>query len=502
MYTVLVLSALSVLLVQAQLEGALDSFYKERESMIEDELAASLGGNLTLSSREISANQILMREKYKEFDFAFQNPSHFNFSRLDMTYRNHIGKSPVYSIMKRMPKGAALHVHSSLMMDAEYMMQLTYEDDLYVCNSYGKMKLQFADGPPALPCPTSWRLLSEVRKEPADKERIDNILSKEFKMDYNAEDDINKVWDRFQKAFRATKMLLLYRPVREKFFYDALKKFYDDNILYIEIRSGLDELYEKNGTVHDKLYLARMYQKVASKFASEHPDFIGVKTILSVARKYNIKQVRDSLSDAVKLKEEMPDFIAGFDLVGQEDLGKPLADFIPALIEVKDKLDLYLHAGETNWFGTSSDENIVDAILLGTKRIGHGYALIKHPILMDAVRKREIAIEVNVISNVVLNLVEDVRNHPLASYLALGLPVVLSSDDPGVWSADALSDDFYVTFMGVASRRADIRTLKQLALNSIRYSALSDAGKSDALRLFNEKWDKFVDDLIESETTQ
>lgn len=37
--------------------------------------------------------------------------------------------------------------------------------------------------------------------------------------------------------------------------------------------------------------------------------------------------------------------------------------------------------------------------MLGSKRIGHGYALSKHPLLLNIVKERDIAIEVNPISN-------------------------------------------------------------------------------------------------------
>lgn len=52
-----------------------------------------------------------------------------------------------------------------------------------------------------------------------------------------------------------------------------------------------------------------------------------------------------------------------------------------------------------DWEGTPTDRNLIDAVLLNTSRIGHGYALTKHPQVMKVVKERGIAIEVNPISN-------------------------------------------------------------------------------------------------------
>ena len=41
----------------------------------------------------------------------------------------------------------------------------------------------------------------------------------------------------------------------------------------------------------------------------------------------------------------------------------------------------------------------MDAVLLNSTRIGHGYALYKHPLVMQLIKERDIAIEVNPISN-------------------------------------------------------------------------------------------------------
>ena len=64
-------------------------------------------------------------------------------------------------------------------------------------------------------------------------------------------------------------------------------------------------------------------------------------------------KIEESLKLAINLSREMPEFVIGYDLVGQEDLGRPLLDFADLLIEVRNKTGLkyFFHAGETNWQG-------------------------------------------------------------------------------------------------------------------------------------------------------
>jgi hypothetical protein len=71
--------------------------------------------------------------------------------------------------------------------------------------------------------------------------------------------------------------------------------------------------------------------------------------------------------------------LPGFDLVGNENALKPLIYYAEALLRFRERqqeegvdIPFIFHAGETLGDGTEADMNLYDAILLGTKRIGHG----------------------------------------------------------------------------------------------------------------------------------
>ncbi|XP_061722393.1 adenosine deaminase 2-like [Cydia pomonella] len=474
------------------------SYYRtKRAQILHDEDKLTLGGNINLTQQETKVNNCLMKHKYEELDYAFEHPEYFNFSYHFFKYKDGIRNSKVYRIIKDIPKGAALHLHDVGLLGPDYLLNVTYMDGLYVCFDNNKVLLKFSNKVPDANC--NWKPMRDVRRMSNNVRKFDAELRKHFTM---VVDDpahvypcIKNTWTAFMNYFNTIFPMVTYRPVWEQYFYDVLKRFREDNIMYVEVRTILPPLYELDGTTYDPVVTAKAYKKIANRFVRDHPDFIGAKVIYAPPRNVDTNALSLYLQNAKRVKAEVLDFFAGFDLVGQEDIGKPLLDFVPQLTAAAGELTYFFHAGETDWYGTSTDENLIDAILLGAKRIGHAYALPKHPLLIKEVLIRDIGLEINVISNAVLSLVQDVRNHPLASFFAHGLPVVISSDDPGAWEADPLSDDFYVAFMGVASKSSDLRLLKQLALNSLKYSALEGDAKTKAIEKFNVKWNDFVNNF-------
>ena len=82
--------------------------------------------------------------------------------------------------------------------------------------------------------------------------------------------------------------------------------------------------------------------------------------------------------------------VIGFDMVQEEDYTPGIKEFLPKIFAAKKKaketgttFDLYLHAGESN---SSQNQEVYDAVLIGSKRIGHGYHLAYHPSMIKKVK--------------------------------------------------------------------------------------------------------------------
>ncbi|XP_071121161.1 adenosine deaminase 2-like [Mytilus edulis] len=490
------------------LQFSKETYLKTRQSFLDAEEKLKIGGNLTLTAKEEKANAALMRLKYAEIN-ASRNGAPFPPSMHFFKGKPIIEKSSVFKILQKMPKGGALHLHDISLTDIWWIVKnVTYRPNCYMCQDVNKssIKFHFFANPPQNPgCP--WMLVSQQRQVSGDASKFDQMLYNSMSL---VVDDpvktyptIDAVWAQFLHCFDVANGMVNYLPVFKDYFYEALNEFRLDNVQYIELRGLLPQVYDLNGRTYDKTTVMQIYQDVFNQFKRDHKDFSGGKYIYSSIR---IKSPTDILGDvklSLSLKTNFPEYFAGYDLVGQEDPGKSLLYYIDPLLYPKQqnppiKLPYFFHAGETDWEGTPTDDNLIDAVLLNTTRIGHGYALTKHPKVLQAVKQKQIAIEVNPISNQVLKLVDDLRNHPAASLIAEGYPVVISADDPSVWGARGLSYDFYMAFMGMAGEDADLKFLKQLALNSLQFSAMTPQERSNAMNLWKYKWDTFIEDINEA----
>lgn len=470
-------------------------YWENRAAFIKSEDAKAIGNSIVLNEDELKVNSILMKSKLKECEGGYSQPRTFLPARHFFDSREDIERSDVFKFIQKVPKGASLHGHDTALASGEYVFNLTYRENLYGCIVNNRLMLKFFATVQDNSC--QWSPLQKLRQQHLNfDEYLKTQLTIIVDNPNEAYPDINTVWNTFTDTFGTVQPLLVYKPIFKEYFYQVLKELHEDNVKYIEFRSTLPTVYDLQGNEYGPLEVAGLYKETLDEFMRDYPDFIGARFIYSPMRFVNNLTDEGYLQTIVQLKQAYPNFVAGFDLVGQEDLGRPLVDFISTLQKISGDIKFFFHAGETNWYGTSTDENLVDAVLLGTTRIGHGFALNKHPQVKEIVKKRNIAIEVSPISNQVLKLVDDQRNHPAATMIAEGLPIVICNDDPSFWGAKALSYDWYMAFMGLASLTTDLRFLKQLAINSIKYSAMPEDQKVQALSLWTKDWNNFIRDIL------
>ncbi|CAB1345937.1 unnamed protein product [Coregonus sp. 'balchen'] len=403
---------------------------RQRETMMRQETSRQTGGRVQLTEAEQWLDAHLHKLKEQEMAAA-QFPPAIHFFKA----RPLIHKSPIFNLLQRMPKGAALHIHSSSLVSVDWLVKnITYRPHCYICFTWGRsVRFVFSS---RRPFPTwdclYWQLLKTLRANMVDPTDFDNSLMQNLTLFTDDPDTTypsqDAVWERFEMAFVAIAGLVTYAPVFKDFLYKGLEQLFDDNIMYLELRTGLSRTYELDGSIHDKAWSLRTYQEV-----------------------------------------------------GREDRGRPLWFF-------REALSLPAELG----MGTEVDENILDALMFNTTRIGHGYTLAHHPLAKELSRKGNVAVEVCPISNQVLKLVSDLRNHPAAVLMSEGHPIVVSSDDPSLFGTTGLSYDFYEVFVGIGGLRANLGTLKELAINSIRYSSLPSQLKERGLAMWQRTWDKFI----------
>lgn len=252
------------------------------------------------------------------------------------------------------------------------------------------------------------------------------------------------------------------------------------------------------------------------KATPEGKGFWGLTTIWTTVRSTATAQMMENMKHCIATKAAFPHLIAGYDLVGPEELGRPLVDILPELswfIEECKRagvnLPFFFHAGETLGDGTATDKNLFDAIILGTRRIGHGFSLFKHPLLIEMVKEKNILIESCPISNEVLRLCGSILAHPLPALLARGVACSLCNDDPAMMGQDTagMSHDFFQVLQGWDN--LGLAGLGSLAENSVLWSAFeeqsqdewirgvrgedqqTDSVKSQKLALWREEWEDF-----------
>ncbi|KAL5511778.1 hypothetical protein ACEPAH_4996 [Sanghuangporus vaninii] len=446
-------------------------------------------------------------------------------------------KSKIFQILQKMPKGGLLHGHLDAMVDASYLLKLalaqpaihirtgtilTAENIKTVLPEFqGLPAKEFSDTTSLTQnyTPGTWVGLRQAR------ESFDSSLGGPSGFDawvigaltinpseaYGTHNTVSKIWEKFTTIFSVAFGLTTFEPIMRDYLREHFYSSIEDGISYVEIRIAFFAKYMTRADGQQNLThreWVKTFEEVLNEVKKDmkargRPDeFFGARIIYTTRRNLTCEELEWYLEDCIQLKQEFPHLLAGFDLVGNENTLYPLIYYLEPLLRFKKRvaelgleLPFIFHAGETLGDGSEPDNNLYDAILLGTKRIGHGFSLAKHPKLIEMVKENGIAIEMCPISNEILRLTSSMPAHPLPILLNHGVKIALNSDDPSVFGNMGLSYDFFQVL--VASEITGLITLKALARHSLEYSTLNDKDKAAAIEAWEKRWKLYIKSIVD-----
>ncbi|MFK7829495.1 MAG: adenosine deaminase [Congregibacter sp.] len=264
-----------------------------------------------------------------------------------------------------------------------------------------------------------------------------------------------------------------------------MQAFADEGALYLESMIGVLGFIEPDGAAIDADVVADVYRQ-----RLQDPDALatGMELRLQVAILRFLPDANAHLRYMYDFVSRNNDIFVGVNMVGREDndKGYPLR-FLSTMRELRQKyhnVRLSIHAGEVD----EPNSHVRDTLLLGADRIGHGVNLISDPDTMLFMRHGPYMVEINLISNLLLEYVDDYSQHPFPEYLRTGIPVALSTDDRGMWDSN-LTDEFFVA---VKAFNLSWNELLTLSRNSLHHSFAPDGMKSDLLRRHASSIDTFA----------
>ncbi len=261
--------------------------------------------------------------------------------------------------------------------------------------------------------------------------------------------------------------------IHEQDFYDLtysyLKKCAEQNVRHTEIMFD-PQTHTERGIAFETVING------ISKACKDAEENLNVSSylIMSYLRHLSEEDAFKTLKQSLPFKEKIK--AVGLD---SSEMGNPPSKFKEVYkASVEEGYIPVAHAGEEG-----PPEYIWEALdILKIARIDHGNNALKDPDLVKEIVKRDLAMTVCPLSNTALQVVKDLKNHPLRKMMDLGLKVTVNSDDPAYFGGQVNKN--YIEIQKALDLTQE--DLYQLAKNSFKYSFLpSDIKQKYLLELKN-----------------
>ncbi|WP_330240872.1 adenosine deaminase family protein [Streptomyces sp. NBC_00525] len=395
------------------------------------------------------------------------------------------------AFFKALPKGGDLHNHLSGAVTTEYLLKLAIEQGLCIDATMTAV---------AAPCGPGSRPAADSKTDGAFRQQIIRAWSmQDFPADESGHDHFFDTFGKFGMAtwYARGKMLANVADTvvkQNQFYLETMVSPASESAKALADAVGYDA---DLASLHRKLLAGGKLDKVVDEAVQEADDTdvqfreaahcdtarpapackLPVRWISQVSRGSSPVRVFTQMAVGMRLAERDSRFVA-VNLVQPEDWDSSLENYSLQMRMLKYLRGQYpgahltLHAGELAPGLVKPEDltfHINEAVrVAGAERIGHGVDLVHEDdwrALARTMARRHVAVEVPFSSNKqILGIAGD--DHPFNAYRRYGVPIVLSTDDPGVSRIDISHEYQY------AAQTYDLSytELKDLARASLEYA--------------------------------
>lgn len=272
----------------------------------------------------------------------------------------------------------------------------------------------------------------------------------------------------FLDLYYAGTSVLIYEQDFYDLTWDYLIKAKANNIVHTEI------MFDPQAHTTRGVPLETVIKGI-TRALNDGREKLGISSVLIMSFLRHLSE-----EDAFKtLEESLPyrEMITAIGLDSSEK-GNPPGKFMRVFAKAREYGFLTVaHAGEEG-----PPENIWGALdLLHVSRIDHGNSSMLDNNLVEQLVERQIPLTICPLSNLRLQVVNDLSGHPLKAMLDKGLRVTVNSDDPAYFGG-YLNDNFVAIASALSLSKDEI---DQLAQNSFQASFLPDNARQKYLHLLD-----------------
>ncbi|MCO8241347.1 MULTISPECIES: adenosine deaminase [Streptococcus] len=275
----------------------------------------------------------------------------------------------------------------------------------------------------------------------------------------------------YLKLFDFVRPLLQTASALELAAYDLVRQAARDKIIYIEVR------FAPELSTDQDLTILQAVSAVLVGLNRGQEDFGVVAKLLVCGLKQTKPNQTKELFSAIA--DLAPKGLVGFDFAGNE------ADYpteeLRDIIQFTQSLGypMTFHAGECGCV-----TNVIQALELGIRRIGHGTALTRNPEAIQAFVNSRATLEMCLTSNLQTGAADSIEHFPYQELVEAGANITINTDNRTV-SNTTLNREYQLFVEYFGTSKADFYRFNQ---NAIQASFASEVEKKVLLEFLDQQY--------------